>query len=88
MLYIVSTPIGNLNDMTYRAISSLKESDVVVAEDTRTAGKLFKHFEIEKKRLISYNDYNSSRKIPEIISLLKEGRIISIISENVPSSCS
>lgn len=82
MLYVVSTPIGNMDDITYRAVHTLRDSDFIVCEDTRTTGKLLRHFEIPKKKLMSYNDYNSQKRIPEIISHLKEGLSGSIVSEN------
>lgn len=82
MLYIVSTPIGNMDDITYRAVHTLRDSDFIVCEDTRTTGKLLRHFEIPKKKLMSYNDYNSQKRIPEILSHLKEGLSGSIVSEN------
>lgn len=82
MLYIISTPIGNLKDITLRAIETLKEVDLIVAEDTRSAGKLLKHYEIPKKPYVSYNDYNAIKKIPGIIDKLKEGNTIALVSEN------
>lgn len=82
MLFIVSTPIGNMSDITLRAIETLKSSDAVVAEDTRSAGRLLKRLEIPKKPFISYNDHNSARKIPMVISMLREGKAVSLVSEN------
>lgn len=82
MLYVISTPIGNLRDITLRAIDILKSVEYVVAEDTRTTGKLLKAYEIPKKPYISYNDYNSKKRIPHILELLNQGKDIALVSEN------
>jgi len=79
-LYIVSTPIGNLDDITLRAIKVLKNSDIVLCEDTRHSLKLLNHLKI-KKRLISYHKFNEKKKIKEIIKHLNEGKILSLISD-------
>ncbi|MCL2566993.1 MAG: 16S rRNA (cytidine(1402)-2'-O)-methyltransferase [Alphaproteobacteria bacterium] len=79
-LYIVSTPIGNLDDITLRAINTLKMADVIVCEDTRVSLKLLQHLGISKK-LISYNNYNENEKTAFIINLLKEGNNIALISD-------
>jgi len=71
MLYIVSTPIGNLEDMTYRAVRTLKEVDYIACEDTRTSGVLLKHYEI-KNNLISFHSHSDNYKLEKIIDLLKE----------------
>jgi len=81
MLFIVSTPIGNLEDISFRAIRILKESDYVLAEDTRRTLKLFKHYEI-KNKLISFNDYNKERKTPLIIQDLTTDKNIAIVSDS------
>lgn len=81
MLFIVSTPIGNLEDITFRAVRILKESDYVLAEDTRQTLKLFKHDDI-KNKLISFNDFNKERKTPLIIQDLKSGKTISLVSDS------
>jgi len=81
VFYIVSTPIGNLEDMTLRGIRILKESDLIAAEDTRTAQKLLKHYSIQKK-LLSYNQHNKIKRTKQIIDYLyNEGKKVSLISE-------
>lgn len=79
-LYIVATPIGNLEDMTFRAVRTLKEVDFIFAEDTRTTGLLLKKYEIENK-LASYNAVNHKAKNEEIIKLLEEGKNIALVSD-------
>lgn len=80
MLYIVATPIGNLEDITLRAIRTLKEVDYIAAEDTRHAGILLKKHEIQKP-LLSYHSYSSDFKLEKIVELLKEGKNIALISD-------
>ncbi len=82
MLYIVSTPIGNLKDITLRAIEVLNEADLIVTEDTRSTGTLLKAHNIEKKPFISYNDHNAQKRIPKIIDLLNQNKMIALVSEN------
>jgi|TARA_B110000971_G_scaffold221575_1_gene269279 16S rRNA (cytidine1402-2'-O)-methyltransferase len=79
-LYIVSTPIGNLDDITFRAIEVLKNSDIILCEDTRRSLKLLNHFKI-KKRLISYHKFNEKKKITSIIEYINQGKILSLISD-------
>ena len=79
-LYLVATPIGNLEDITLRAIRILNESSIVLAEDTRNSKKLFLEHKISSK-LVSYNDFSSQSKISSIIKHLKEGKNISLISD-------
>ncbi len=81
MLYIISTPIGNIEDISLRAIRILKEVDTIICEDTRRTSKLLKHYEIPKKRFIVYNDYNKKKVIPKIIELLKT-ESIAFVSDN------
>jgi 16S rRNA (cytidine1402-2'-O)-methyltransferase len=80
ILYVVSTPIGNLEDITLRALNVLKEVDLVAAEDTRHTGVLLKHYGIEK-RLESYHDFNKERKAPVLIRELKSGRAVAVTSD-------
>jgi len=79
-LYIVSTPIGNLDDITIRAIEILKKSDIILCEDTRHSLKLLNHLKI-KKKLISYHKFNERKELEKIIKYLNEGKILSLISD-------
>jgi 16S rRNA (cytidine1402-2'-O)-methyltransferase len=79
-LYIVPTPIGNLEDMTFRAIRILKEVDLILAEDTRTSGKLLKHFEIGT-HMHSHHMHNEHKTVENLISRLKNGETIALISD-------
>ena len=79
-LYLVATPIGNLEDITIRALNTLKEVDIVLAEDTRKTLKLLNHFEISKK-LISFYRHNEGVKIDYVLSLLKEGKNLAVVSD-------
>ena len=79
-LYLVATPIGNLDDMTFRAIQTLKEVDWIAAEDTRNTGFLLKHFEISTKQ-ISFHEHNAKEKIPDLIELLKQGQNLAQVSD-------
>ena len=79
-LYIVPTPIGNLKDITFRAIETLKKVDLILAEDTRTSGKLLNHYEI-KTPMISYHMHNEHRVLESVIEKLKSGLKIAIISD-------
>ena len=78
--YLVATPIGNLDDMTFRAIQTLKEVDWIAAEDTRNTGLLLKHFEISTKQ-ISFHEHNAKEKIPDLIELLKQGQNLAQVSD-------
>jgi 16S rRNA (cytidine1402-2'-O)-methyltransferase len=79
-LYIVSTPIGNLDDITLRSLDVLKKSDIILCEDTRRSLKLLNHFNI-KKKLISYHKFNEKKEVSKIIKHLNEGKILSLISD-------
>ena len=79
-LYIVSTPIGNLDDITIRAIEVLKNSDIILCEDTRRSLKLLNHYKI-KKKLISYHKFNEKKQTPSIIEYIKQGKILSLVSD-------
>ena len=87
ILYIVGTPIGNLNDISQRAINILKNVALVACEDTRQTKKIMNKFNISNK-LISFNKHNSSVKIPTIIKKLKEGKSIALVSDaGMPGIC-
>ena len=79
-LYVVPTPIGNLKDITLRALETLKEADIIAAEDTRQTLKLLNHFDI-KKSLISYHKYNEQIKSDKIIELLQGGQKVALVSD-------
>ena len=79
-LYIVSTPIGNLDDITLRALEVLKKSDIILCEDTRRSIKLLNHYKI-KKKLVSYHKFNEKKKLASIIEYFNEGKILSLISD-------
>ena len=79
-LYIVSTPIGNLDDITLRSLEVLKKSDIILCEDTRRSLKLLNHFKI-KKKLVSYHKFNEQKELKKIIEYLNEGKILSLISD-------
>jgi 16S rRNA (cytidine1402-2'-O)-methyltransferase len=79
-LYLVATPIGNLEDITLRALRVLKECDVVAAEDTRRTGQLLKHFEISKP-LLSYFRFNEARRSDEILERLRRGERVALVTD-------
>ena len=79
-LYIVSTPIGNLEDITFRAIKILEKSEIILCEDTRHSLKLLNYHNI-KSKLISYHKFNEKKKISEIIKYINQGKILSLISD-------
>lgn len=79
-LYIVPTPIGNLKDMTFRAVEVLQEVDLILAEDTRTSGKLLKHFEISTS-MQSHHMHNEHKMVDGLVQKLKSGQTIALISD-------
>ncbi|MGB4959834.1 MAG: 16S rRNA (cytidine(1402)-2'-O)-methyltransferase [Saprospiraceae bacterium] len=80
MLYLVPTPVGNLSDMTFRAVEVLKACDVVLTEDTRTSGKLLKHFDIDRP-MWSFHAFNEHQALKGIIDHLQQGKKIAMISD-------
>ena len=80
-LYLVSTPIGNMEDITFRALNILKKSDIVLCEDTRRSLKLFSYFKIKQNNLIAYHKFNEKKISLKIIESLKKNKIISLISD-------
>lgn len=81
ILYIVATPIGNLEDITLRAIKTLESVDIILCEDTRHTGLLLSKYNIKQAKLISYQEFNELQKIPEIIERLNEGNNIALVSD-------
>ena len=79
-LYVVPTPVGNLEDMTFRAIRILKEADLILAEDTRTSGILLKHFEI-KNAMQSHHKFNEHKTVESVVNRLKGGETVALISD-------
>lgn len=80
LLYVVPTPVGNLEDMTLRAVRILKEADLVLAEDTRTSGILLKHFDI-KNHLMSHHKFNEHGTSAAVVERLKAGAVVALISD-------
>ncbi|MCF6342971.1 MAG: 16S rRNA (cytidine(1402)-2'-O)-methyltransferase [Bacteroidales bacterium] len=79
-LYLIPTPIGNLEDMTLRAISKLKEVDVVLAEDTRTSGKLLKHYDVQTK-MLAYHQFNEHQMVNSVVRRIAGGETMALISD-------
>ena len=79
-LYVVGTPIGNLEDMTFRAVQILKDVDLIAAEDTRHTGGLLQHFQIDTPQ-ISYHDHNRNSRLSELLSRLQQGRSIALVTD-------
>jgi len=79
-LYLVSTPIGNIQDITLRALNILKKSDIILCEDTRRSGKLFSYFQI-KNKLLPYHKFNEKRMSDKVINILKKNKVVSLISD-------
>ena len=80
MLYIVGTPIGNLDDITLRALATLKMVDLIAAEDTRHSANLLRHFEI-RKPLVSYHEHNEAMRTDELVGRLKAGESVALITD-------
>lgn len=80
ILYLVGTPIGNLDDMTVRAVKTLQTVDLIAAEDTRHTGKLLKHWQIETPQL-SYHEHNRQERVPELIDRLRSGKAIALVTD-------
>ena len=80
MLYIVPTPVGNLEDITMRALRILKEADLILAEDTRTSGQLLKHFDIHRP-MLSYHKFNEHQTVARIVERLQAGENIAVVSD-------
>lgn len=79
-LFIVSTPIGNLADITFRAVSTLKEADYILTEDTRVSRKLLSHYDINVP-LIAYHDFNKEKVTPSLVQKLKDGKNLALITD-------
>lgn len=79
-LYLVPTPVGNLEDITYRALKVLKEADLILAEDTRTSGILLKHFEI-KNAMLSYHKFNEHQTVDRVVDRLRAGETVAVVSD-------
>ena len=82
ILFICATPIGNLEDVSFRLISTLKEADLILAEDTRTIRKLLSRYEIKKKDLLSYHQHTDDAKLDHIIQLIRQGKKAALVSES------
>src|SRR5205823_1478510 len=80
MLYVVATPIGNLGDITLRALEVLKSADVIAAEDTRHSGNLLRHYSIQKP-LVSYHEHNEAKRTAELIERLNDGANVAVITD-------
>ena len=79
-LYLVPTPVGNLEDITFRALRVLKEADLILAEDTRTSGVLLKHFEI-RNAMLSYHKFNEHQTVERVVERLRAGETVAVISD-------
>ena len=82
VLFVCGTPIGNLGDVSFRLLDTLKQADMVLAEDTRTIRKLLSRYEIVKKKLVSYHQHSTVKKLDSLIEELKEGKTAALVSES------
>ncbi len=80
MLYLVATPIGNLGDITLRALETLRQVDVIASEDTRKTGRLLQHFAIKKKQ-IAFHEHNEDKAGPKIMALLAAGKSVAVVTD-------
>ncbi len=80
ILYLVPTPVGNLEDVTYRALRILREADLILAEDTRTTGILLKHFEI-RNAMLPYHKFNEHQAVPAVVGRLNAGETVAVVSD-------
>ncbi len=80
MLYLVATPIGNLGDMSLRAIETLKQVDLVASEDTRRTGLLLKHFDIKKQQML-FHEHNEDRAGPALLKMIEEGKSVALVTD-------
>ncbi|MBN1812267.1 MAG: 16S rRNA (cytidine(1402)-2'-O)-methyltransferase [Anaerolineae bacterium] len=79
MLYLVATPIGNLNDITLRALETLRQVDVIACEDTRKTGRLLQHFEIEKPK-IAFHEHNERQATARVMSMIEQGQSVALVT--------
>src|SRR5215204_5463761 len=79
-LYLVATPIGNLEDITFRALRTLKECDLIAAEDTRRTGQLLKHFGLSKP-MVSYHHFNEAQRTEQLLERLRRGERIALVTD-------
>jgi 16S rRNA (cytidine1402-2'-O)-methyltransferase len=79
MLYLVATPIGNLNDITLRALETLREVDVIACEDTRKTGRLLKHFDIDKPK-IAFHEHNERQATSRVMSMIEQGQSVALVT--------
>jgi 16S rRNA (cytidine1402-2'-O)-methyltransferase len=80
MLYLVATPIGNLDDISFRALETLRQVDIVASEDTRKTGRLLKHFDIRKSQ-IPFHEHNKERAVGKIMALLEQGKSVALVTD-------
>ena len=80
ILYLVSTPIGNLKDISIRALEVFKKADLILAEDTRKTGLLLGHFALPKKPMLSFFEANEAKRLPQVLNFLKQGKNIALVS--------